>query len=309
MDIQLLDERNGNKPLAVLIDVEPGVYLNEIRQIISDQVSDILPEGKYEFQHHGIKISKVEEATVRLSKIALPGDDPSLCMLSLSFSNLNGAENVSKDRDLESPLSVKTEASQFTPQTHVSAVTKTIQLRSPTAVELRNLKIFTDKEIESGRGKEPLYRTFWNKKVQELSQNRKMSNKEIYKRVNESWQLHRSELMELETQEIQTKCKEIEADAACGSNDSRLKKTTLPNNVLRVQEASEAIKSLTAEVNSFSEKLKRSHDALEKENFRKELKRAKTSLLFSTSELRKAQDALRKNLSVKKSEFAKHLSP
>jgi hypothetical protein len=151
MDIQLLDERNGNKPLAVLIDVEPGVYLNEIRQIISDQVSDILPEGKYEFQHHGIKISKAEEATVRLSKIALPGDDPSLCMLSLSFSNLNGAENVSKDRDLESPLSVKTEseASQFTPQTHVSAVTKTIQLRSPTDVELRNLKNFTDKEIES----------------------------------------------------------------------------------------------------------------------------------------------------------------
>jgi hypothetical protein len=135
-----------------------------------------------------------------------------------------------------------------------------------------------------------------------------MSNKEIYKRVNESWQLHRSELMELETQEIQTKCKEIEADAECGSNDSRLNKTTLPNNVLRVQEASEAIKSLTAEVNSFSEKLKRSHEALEKEHFRKELKRAKTSLLFSTSELRKALDALRKNLCVKKSEFAKHLS-
>ena len=83
MDIQLLDERNCNKPLANLIDVEPGVYLNEIRQIISDQVSDILPEGEYEFQHHGIKISKVEEATVRLSKITLPGDDPSLCMLSL----------------------------------------------------------------------------------------------------------------------------------------------------------------------------------------------------------------------------------
>jgi uncharacterized protein YoxC len=295
MDIQLLDERNCNKPLAILIDVEPEVYLNEICQIISDQVPDILPERKYEFQHHGIKISKVQEATVRLSKIALPGGDPSLCMLSLFFSNLNGAENVSKDRDLESPLSVKTEASQSTPQTHVSTVTKTIQLRSPTTVELRNLKNFTDKE--SGRGKEPLYRTFWNKKVQELS-----------KCVNESWKLHRSELMELEIQEIQTKCKEIEADAACGSNDSRLKKTTLPNNVLRVQEASEAIKSLTAEVNSFSEKLKRSHDVLEKENFRKELKRAKTSLLFSTSELRKAQDALRKNLGVKKSEFAKHLS-
>jgi hypothetical protein len=180
MDIQLLDERNCNKPLAVLIDVEPGVYLNEIRQIISDQVSDILPEGKYEFQHHGIKISKEEEATVRLSKIALPGDDPSLCMLSLSFSNLNGVENVSKDRDLESPLSVKTEASQFTPQTHVSAVTKTIQLRSPTAVELRNLKIFTDKETESGRGKEPLYRTFWNKKVQELSQNRKIGTRCVH---------------------------------------------------------------------------------------------------------------------------------
>ena len=115
MDIQLLDERNGNKPLAVLIDVEPGVYLNEIRQIISDQVSDILPEGKYEFQHHGIKISKAEEATVRLSKIALSGDDPSLCMLSLSFSNLNGAENVSKDMDLESPLSVMSQSIPWVP--------------------------------------------------------------------------------------------------------------------------------------------------------------------------------------------------
>ena len=136
-----------------------------------------------------------------------------------------------------------------------------------------------------------------------------MSNKEIYKCVNESWQLHTSKLLELETQEIQTKCKEIETDPACASNESKLKQTTLPKNLLRVQEASEAIKSLTVEIKSFSEKLKRSHDALERENYTKELKRAKTSLDSSTSELRKARDTLRKNLGVKKSDFEKHLKP
>ena len=171
MDIQLLDEQNSNKPLAILIDVEPSVYLSEVRQIISDQVSDILPEGEYEFQHHGIQISKSQEATVRLSKIALPGNGHSFSMLPLSFSNSNGAENVSKDRDSEPPLSVniKTETSQSPSQTHVSTVTKMLQLRSPTTAELRNLKIYTDKEVENGRGKEQLYRKFWNNKVQELS--------------------------------------------------------------------------------------------------------------------------------------------
>ncbi len=148
MDIQLLDEQNSNKPLAILIDVEPSVYLSEVRQIISDQVSDILPEGEYEFQHHGIQISKSQEATVRLLKIG-----HSFSMLPLSFSNSNGAENVSKDRDSEPPLSVniKTETSQSPSQTHVSTVTKMLQLRSPTTAELRNLKIYRSRKWKGKR--------------------------------------------------------------------------------------------------------------------------------------------------------------
>lgn len=220
--------------------------------------------------------------------------------------NLNGTDNTSNVAysvlEPFSPAEARPTQSML-PQ---PKPTKMLKLQSPTTAEVRNLKMFTATEIENGRGKEPEYRKFWNKKVQDLSKNRNISNKEIYKRVNESWQLHRCKLLQVETRDVQTKSKEIENMRECeatGSHESKMKKTTLTKNVLGVREASEAIKSLAAEVTCLSESLKRSHDALEKNKFQNDLKHAKTRLDASRSELRKAQDTLRKNLGVKKSEL------
>ena len=72
---------------------------------------------------------------------------------------------------------------------------KVLQLRSPTTTEIRSLKIYTDIEIKRGKGQDQPYKIFWNERVRKMAKNRNISNKEIYRRTNEEWRLHRSKLL------------------------------------------------------------------------------------------------------------------
>lgn len=309
MDVKLLDE-NSNKSLAILFDVKPELYLSEVRQVVSDQVSDVMPSSEYRFKYQGTELSKAQETVTTLQKIALSGDDLSFFMLPLSIPISNTADHtISTESGLESDSSDQTKPIKSTPPQTESPETKTkmLNLRSPSHAEIRNLRIFTDTEIENGRGKESDYRRFWNEKIRELANDRKISKKEIYKRVNENWKINRGKRLQNEAQEVHV-TQTPEYEAASASHGHKMKKTTLPKNIIRVREASEAVESLSTEVSSLSESLKRQHDSSsEKSMMRNELKRAKTRLDSSRSELRKAQDTLRKNLSVKKSELPKHL--
>lgn len=372
MDVQLLDESCSQKPLAMLFDVSGQNLLSEIREIIADQVSEVMPSNEYNFICHGTQVCRPQETKLTVEKTALKSDDPSFGILLLSFSHVPTSTQIltetwqrnklvsnsecsvsglpssqpctssAVDNDLVSDVSeteliidsdiagdeidihsisessphskhaCSTSATQGTPE--VKTKENTLKLRSPSNVELRKLKIFSSADIENGRGSVQEYRRFWNKTVRVLAKNKKISNKEIYKCVNESWKLERCKLLQEETREIQGKIKKIEADQfsllASSSQEpkNKMKTMTLAKNILRMREASEITESLSAEVRSLSQISKRGHDMVpERKELQKDLKKAKNRLDSSKSELRKSQDALRKNLNIKKSELSKYL--
>ena len=57
MDLQLIDSAKY-KTLAILFDVDVQRCLNHVRNLIDEQVSDLLPSDMYFFYHNGMKISK-----------------------------------------------------------------------------------------------------------------------------------------------------------------------------------------------------------------------------------------------------------
>jgi conjugal transfer/entry exclusion protein len=86
-----------------------------------------------------------------------------------------------------------------------------------------------------------------------------------------------------------------------------MKKATISKNIERVREATESTQSLRETVGSMSQTLKRNPDLVNRAEVERNVKRAKTSLISSMSELRKAQDTLRKNLGAKKSQLSEYL--
>ena len=184
---------------------------------------------------------------------------------------------------------------------------KVFQLRSPTTCEFRNLKIYTDAEIKKGRGQEQAYRTFWNEKVKKMAKNRQISNKEIYKRANDEWRHHRSKVLvkdSIDMEEIVKSTyteKREDEETEDGPQAKKLKAGTVPSNISRVKAASASLESLLAELNRKTEELKKTFDPILKKEIQTELSQLQMSLDSSKSEMRKAQETLRKNLKTKKS--------
>ena len=182
-----------------------------------------------------------------------------------------------------------------------------LKLRSPSTAELQNLKIYTPSEIENGKGREPEYRRFWNDKVKNLAKE-KMCSKEICKRVNDLWNLHRCKLLQMETEELQKKAKDVEKEQPDSSfsdsprEESKMKKITLPRNIIQcIYEASKSVESLDGEVRPLERSLKRSHDMvqLKIKNSRK-FKESKSSLGFCKNRTKKSSGHFKKKFRSKK---------
>jgi hypothetical protein len=305
MDIKLIDAAHDKTAVAILFDIKVDMLLSEIRGVISQQVADIISSNNYKFQHHGVNISRSQESSVMVRNIALTSDDESFLMIYLSF-----GENKVKDSLAESTSLPNLQENFAVSSTLDSEVTSTTdsteipKLRRLSDVELRNLKVYSNAEIEKGKGNEKEYRCFWNEQVKKLAKDRSISKSEIYKQINELWKIEHCCLLENESKKVQELEESIKSAEGMTSNPDwqvpKSKKTTISKNLERVREANISTQSLRETVSSLSQTLKRNQDLVSREEIKIKLKKAKSSLDSSMSELRKAQDTLRKNLGVKK---------
>mgnify|MGYP002804381110 CR=1 FL=1 len=74
MDVQLLDEIS-RKPMAILFDVDNLSSLSKIRELIADQVSEVIPTNEYMFIHHGTLVCKRQEPMLTIEKTTLSSDE------------------------------------------------------------------------------------------------------------------------------------------------------------------------------------------------------------------------------------------
>lgn len=212
MDVQLVQESESlaRRPLAILLQVQEETYLADVRNIIAEEVSDIMPPGKYSFCFRGETVSKIMEEELTLKQIVEESDDALLNVVVLSIDlpgndneeNNQGEDGLKQLGNKQSPSLMPSgpeSSMQKTTLPSSSLVLETpkklLKLRSPTTTEIRNLKIYTENEIKQGRGKDEAYKIFWNERVRKMAKNRNISKGEIYKRINEEWRLHHSKLL------------------------------------------------------------------------------------------------------------------
>ena len=315
MDVKLIDVEHPEKAVAILFDVEPDILLSEMRNVISNQVADIISSNDYRFQHHEVELSRSQESSVILRNIALPSNDKSFWMVHVSFCNpgteyVNHRDRSKTDKTVpKSAASAETSlvSSLSTSETEVTSTSNVLQLRRLSDVELRNIKIYSNADIKKGKGSEKEYRRFWNEEVRKMAKDTSIGKKEMYKQVNERWKLKRCSLLEAETKNVQELEKSIAEKADDWQAPKTMKKATISKNIERVREATESTQSLRETVGSMSQTLKRNPDLVNRAEVERNVKRAKTSLISSMSELRKAQDTLRKNLGAKKSQLSEYL--
>ncbi|CAB4017925.1 Hypothetical predicted protein [Paramuricea clavata] len=243
MDVKLIDVEHPEKAVAILFYVEPDILLSEMRNMISNQVADIISSNDYQFQHHEVELSRSQESSVILRNIRLTSNDKSFLM---------------------------------------------------------------NADIEKGKGSEKEYRRFWNEEVRKMAKYTSIGKKEMHKQVNERWKLKRCSLLEAETKNVQELEKNIAEKADDWQAPKTMKKATISKNIERVREATENTQSLRETVGSLSQTLKRNPDLVNRAEVERNVKRAKTSLISSMSELRKAQDTLRKNLGAKKLQLSEY---
>ena len=73
--------------------------------------------------------------------------------------------------------------------------------------EYLGLKMYTSKDIDESSGFDKQYKEFWNAKASELCQDKTVRHKlkdksAIQGAINTSWTLHKSDLLELEAEEL-----------------------------------------------------------------------------------------------------------
>ena len=162
MDLQLIDSAKYTT-LAILFDVDVQKCLNHVRNLIDEQVSDLLPSDMYFFYHNGMKISKDMEVKLTVAQIAKPEDNNSSVIL-LAFNESKDLDkfDTTKTRMNELvPTSTKTPSSSCATKQNNC---KMMALKSPSTAVLRGLKIYTEDEIKFAKGSQKEYRRLWNKK-------------------------------------------------------------------------------------------------------------------------------------------------
>ena len=167
-------------------------------------------------------------------------------------------------------------------------------LRSPTSWEVRGVKIYTQNDVQKAKGMEKKRREFWNKEVKRLCRETNKSKNNIMKEVNIAWRQYHGTLL-LEEENLLQK---LQVDNN-SQTISKCKPGTLQKNFDRIRQNKNELDQVINEIDHT-----KAGSVVGKKRKLDELEDKKSCLL---GEMKKAQDALRKNLK-KSVNFVKDLS-
>ena len=171
------------------------------------------------------------------------------------------------------------------------------------AARARKVKVFSESKIEGSKGLQKIYRMFWNEKAEEICSNTNLTTfkpGEIQGAINVAWTLEKTQHLKEDMEKLQE-----ETGQSCNFSNAVLKKFQSSNQT--IEKNSERLESAHA-------MLSKTQDALKKERFelfkcsnggqRKivvdNIEKQGNELKANVTELRRAQDALRKALHIKR---------
>ena len=191
------------------------------------------------------------------------------------------------------PMKKTSQTEQNNPCSSTSKVTGNF-LRSPTSWEIRGVKIYTQIEVEKAKGMEKKRREFWNNEVKRLCRETKKSKNDVMKEVNIAWRKYQGTLLLEEGNLLQ----KLQNDESKGQTSTTCKPGTIQKNFDRIRQHKNDLDQVINEIeNTKCDSVigkKRKLDELDDKS-------------YLLAEMKKAQDAMRKNLR-KSINFVKDLS-
>ena len=278
----------NNKRLVVGAKQEPGMKITRCFDIATDEKAIYLVREEVNPSAEG---SSATTTTARKTIEETSAEEPSM-----------RAENI----DVESPAPKRYKIShQPTILDFATGQSRTQKPKSDlySAARARKVKIFTESEIEMCTGIQKVYRAFWNKKAEEICSNSHLKTfkpGEIQGAINVAWTLEKTRHLKEDMDKLHE-----ESGQSCNLSNVVLKK---------VQSSNKAIERNNKRVEGAHETLSKTQKALTEERFElfkssnggqrrtvvQKIEKREEELATNMTELRRAQDALRKALDRKR---------
>ena len=169
------------------------------------------------------------------------------------------------------------------------------------AARARKIKIYSKSEIEGSTGLTQVYRRFWNSKAEEICSSQSLASfkaGEIQGAINVAWTLEKSKHLKQEVVEITA-----EIGQPCSiTNMKKLQASakTIEKNTHRVEEAHESLNSTQHELADARFELFQAPNSCQRKKANEKVDKLEKDLEVNLTELRKAQDALRKSIDTKR---------
>ena len=268
--------------VGVLPAFNEGDTLSNLR----DEILDDLGLESFAYLHQASPIELNKESILKVECVAKQVGGENDCLsIELTSSSFSEPGDQHPQGDCHS-----TKLETDTGQTNMF-------LRRPQSWEIRGIKIYTSQDIEVAKGMEKQRRLFWNDMAKKLCKETKKSKQDIVQIINEAWRKEQTSLLIGESKDLLNAAEDMQA------KESKLKPSTLAKNIQRIRKSQNELEKVNTNIAETQNKrpgeanLKRKHEL-------EELYRAKKYYL---SEIKKGQDAMRKNLKLKMSEV-KHLT-
>ncbi|XP_031552835.1 uncharacterized protein LOC116290009 [Actinia tenebrosa] len=287
MDVLTLKNDENDVPSSSLFEVNPECFLSDLRTRIMEEVPDLLPHDfRFLFPSSGVRISLRQEARVAVKAVSYTEGvghymrfveekrDPTYPPEKKEQTVFDLGESVCPPTSTSSVKQVCEKEPNKEPIPEQATV---MGLKSPEAWLLKGIKIYKEKEIEDARGKEKERRIFWNAKAKILAKS-DLKKTQIYEEIHKAWRLKKTEILLGESSGVRMA-------------STSMKKGTLEKNKERFQLAKRECETLSDKI---KELMKTKSAKTEQQMI--ELRELQSNFDIARSTLRKAQDALRKNI-------------
>lgn len=173
------------------------------------------------------------------------------------------------------------------------------------AIATKGIKFYSKKEVESSEGQEQMYRRFWNMKVGQLTKAKSFgtwTKSELKGAIDVAWSLKRASLFSIEIRGLEAKITEMKDEW----KERNFQFPDLKNahkNEARMLSAAHTVQEADKVIRSISDQLRKACNMSKRDELRKELSAAQERMKGNYAELKKAQDALRKNMNSDRSKI------
>lgn len=174
----------------------------------------------------------------------------------------------------------------------------------------KNLKLYSQEDINSASGLEKKRREFWNGKAKQLAKNKKtrqQSKTALAGIIDVSWTLHKTSMLETEAKKILDDEKVLFRKEDVTSRKGSQKKETIPNNIERMSATHEAVEELDKKTTNRRDVFESAKTSSLRKKNTKKYKKEQLLLDGAYTELKHAQDALTKSMKVKRKEIEDRL--